>query len=109
MAEIIGYDKKVIRKYKGICPKCGAIIIFEENELSDQFQYNEYCYSKGTCPGCGYQGVSLDKNNDQYETMTEFYGWPDSTNCKRNCAKCQARCLFRKEEYSEISEIIWEK
>lgn len=101
MAEIIGYDKKVFTKYKGICPKCGAIIIFDEKELSDQYQYNDYCYSKGTCPGCGYDGVSLDKTKDKYETKTDFYGWPaNTTNCIRNCAKCPDRCLFRKEQYS---------
>lgn len=100
MAKIIGYDKKVIKKYKGICPKCGAIILFEQKELSDQYQYNEYCYSKGTCPGCGYNGVSLDKNKDTFESDEEFYGWPENvTNCFRNCKKCQSKCLYRKEEY----------
>lgn len=102
MAEIIGYDKKVFKRYKGICPQCGAIIIFDENELSDEYQYNEYCYSKGTCPGCGYAGVSLDKNKGLYEEDESFYGWPNITNCSKNCRKCTARCLYRKEQYRNI-------
>lgn len=104
MAEIIGYDKKVFKKYKGVCPHCGAIIIFEEKELSDQYQYNEYAFSKGTCPGCGYTGVSLDKNKDQYNFTEDFYGWPNITNCPKNCKKCQARCLYRKEQFQDEPE-----
>lgn len=103
MAEIIGYDKAVFKKYKGICKNCGAIIIFEESELHDQYQYTDYCYSSGKCPGCG-NTVSLDKNKSLYSEESQFYGWPKTTNCKKNCAKCQARCLYRKEQYSEISD-----
>lgn len=103
MAEIIGYDKKIIKKYKGVCPKCGAIIIFNENEIHNQYQYNEYAYSTGTCPGCGYDGVTLDKYKDKYDESEEFFGWPTNiSNCKKNCKKCQARCLYRKEKYEEI-------
>ena len=83
MAEIIGYDKAVFKKYNGICKNCGAIIIFEESELHDQYQYTDYCYSSGKCPGCG-NTVSLDKNKSLYSEESQFYGWPKTTNCKKN-------------------------
>lgn len=100
MAEIIGYDKKVFKRYKGICPHCGAIVIFDEKELHHIFQYNEYCFSKGECPGC-LQDVTLNRNKDQYESVAEFYSRSKSASCKRNCTKCQVRCLYRKEDYIE--------
>lgn len=103
MAEIIGYDKRVIKRFRAICPKCGAIIIFDSDEIQDRYQYNDYVYSKGICPGCGYDGVSLDKHKDQYEEPTkEFYGWPPNvTNCIRKCTECKMKCLYRKEEFIE--------
>ena len=107
MAEIIGYDKKVIKKYKGICPKCGAIIIFESDEIHHEYQYNDYVYSKGKCPGCGYDGVSLDKNKDVYETRENFYGWPvNVSNCIRNCTQCKMKCLYRKEAFVAKQQVI---
>lgn len=116
MAQIIGYNKVLSKKYKGHCPKCGAIIVFDEDELHDKyqenypnFQHKDHHYSEGTCPGCGFSDVRVNKNKDEYmdeEKLEEnlfslLHGWPHSSNCKRNCAKCDNRCLYRKEQRSE--------
>lgn len=104
MAKIIGYDKKILKKYKAICPHCGAIIIFDENEVSTQYQYNEYAYSVGKCPGCENK-VSFDREKCVYEETPEFYGWPNTSNCIKNCEHCAAKCLYRKVEYKSALNI----
>lgn len=61
MAKIIGYKKIFKPQYKVCCNNCGAIIIFDKDEVSDDYQYNEYCYTKGICPECG-KSIYFDKN-----------------------------------------------
>lgn len=64
MAKIIGYKKTFKKHYKSTCDSCGAIIVFDENEIKDNYQYNEYCFSSGTCPNCGAK-VSFDKHHSK--------------------------------------------
>lgn len=65
MAKIIGYKPTAKKQYKAICEKCGAIIVFDEEEVKDNYQYNEYCFSSGTCPNCK-ASVSFDKHRSKY-------------------------------------------
>lgn len=46
-----------------------------------------------------------DKTNQETSHSSDysFNGWPSVTNCIRNCKKCFARCLYRKEENPEQS------
>lgn len=68
MAKIIGYEKNYKKQYKATCKNCGAIVVFDENELRDSYQYNEYCFSSGKCPSCG-SSVSLDKKHSKYSEV----------------------------------------
>lgn len=71
MAKIIGY--KNLKKYKAICVNCGAIVVFDEDEVKDDYQYNEYCFSVGVCPACN-EGITFNKNTAQITgTETENY------------------------------------
>ena len=45
MAKIIGYKKIFKPQYKVCCNNCGAIIIFDKYEVSDDYQYNEFISS----------------------------------------------------------------
>lgn len=64
MAKIIGYNPHIKKQYKATCQKCGAIIIFDEDEVKDNYQYNEYCFSFAPCPNCK-ENVSFDKNKSR--------------------------------------------
>lgn len=61
MAKVIEFKKLFKKNYKVTCGKCGAIILFEENEIHDNFQYNEYCFSTAVCPNCS-DKISFDKH-----------------------------------------------
>lgn len=62
MATIIGYTN--IKKYKAVCAHCGAIVVFDEDEIKDDYQYNEYCFSVGVCPGC-HEKITFDKETSE--------------------------------------------
>lgn len=90
--EIIKNLNPGIRKYKfthyGCC---------EFTALSNEFkwvtgQYNETTASV-ICPKCGKQ-FYYDP-----EEIKPDNNWPNASNCLRNCKRCQARCLYRKEPY----------
>lgn len=61
MAKVIGRKKVYKNQYKADCPYCGAIIIFDEDEVRDAMQYNEYAFSTGVCPICQ-KNVSFNKH-----------------------------------------------
>lgn len=62
MATIIGRHYHIKKHYKATCEKCGAIIVFDESEIKDDYQYNEYCFSTGVCPSCHW-AVPFDKKS----------------------------------------------
>ena len=62
MAKVIGRKYPIKKHYKATCEKCGAIIVFDEDEVKDDYQYNEYCSTTGICPLCG-DKVSFNKNS----------------------------------------------
>lgn len=64
MAKIVGYKKVFKKQYQATCQVCGAIIVFDEDELKDEHQYNEYVFSVGECPNCGTR-VYFDKRKVQ--------------------------------------------
>lgn len=61
MAEVIGFEKIYKTRYKVTCGKCGAIILFDEKEVRNEYQYNEYAFSTAECPNCG-ERLSFDKH-----------------------------------------------
>lgn len=65
MAKIIGF-KKDQKKYKATCKICGAIIVFDESEIQNTYQRDEYRFSYGTCPNCECI-VSFDKYDSEYK------------------------------------------
>lgn len=70
MAKVIGFDELIKFKYKATCKNCGAIILFEEEDLKDDFQYNQYCFSRGVCPNCK-ERVSFNKFEHKYMSEEE--------------------------------------
>ena len=101
MAKIIGYDKSIVTQYKKTCKKCGAIIVFKEDDVETEYsgpkdkQRTDY----GICPNCSNR-VDLDLEKDKYiepNLENPFSGWPSFANCSRNCKYCYAKCLWRKE------------
>ena len=102
MAKIIGYDKSVLTRYMKTCKKCGAIIVFEKDDVVEA-EYNEQgvkCRKVyGTCPNCS-SIVDIDLENDKYieqNPENQFSIWPDFSNCIKDCKYCFAKCLWRKE------------
>ena len=102
MAKVIGYDKSVLTQYKKTCKKCGAIIVFKEEDVveADYSEQGVKCRKVyGICPNCS-SIVDIDLEKDKYVEQTPenpFSGWPTFTNCSRNCKYCYAKCLWRKE------------
>ena len=37
MAKVIGYDKSILTQYKKTCKKCGAIIVFKEDDVESEY------------------------------------------------------------------------
>lgn len=66
MGKIIGFEKLYKTQYKATCKNCGAIILFDENEIKDEYQYNDYCFSSAKCPSCN-STVSFNKNENAYK------------------------------------------
>ena len=77
MAKVIGHTDIKENRYKATCSHCGAVIIFEEDEVREDTQYNEYCFSYAPCPECG-KNVTFDKRKDKVK------GCPDSCNHQKN-------------------------
>ena len=101
MAKIIGYDKSVLTQYKKTCKKCGAIIVFKEDDIETEYSgpKDNQRTDFGICPNCSNR-VELDLEKDKYVEQppeNPFSGWPSIANCSRNCKYCFAKCLFRKE------------
>ena len=101
MAKVIGYDKSILTQYKKTCKKCGAIIVFKEDDVETEYTgpENNQRTDYGICPNCSNR-VELDLEKDKYVEQpleNPFSGWPSITNCSRNCKYCFAKCLFRKE------------
>lgn len=103
MAKVIGYDKSILTQYKKTCKKCGAIIVFKEDDVETEYSSSGQgvkCRKDyGICPNCSNR-VELDLEKDKYVEQTPenpFSGWPTFTNCSRNCKYCYAKCLWRKE------------
>lgn len=65
MAEVIGHKKINKRQYKATCDNCGAIVVFDDDEIKDNYQYNEYCFSTGKCPECE-NSISFNKYRAVY-------------------------------------------
>ena len=61
MAKIIGYKKQENIQYQGICDMCGAIIVFDEDELKWSS-----VLSSGICPNCN-NVVFIDNKLDKYQ------------------------------------------
>lgn len=66
MAKILGHKEIKKKQYYDTCEKCGAIVVFDESEIKDEYQYNEYCFSHGTCPECG-EKVYFNKYHSRYK------------------------------------------
>ena len=101
MAKVIGYDKSVLTQYKKTCKKCGAIIVFKEDDVETEYSGPEHKQRTdfGICPNCSNR-VELDLEKDKYIEQTPenpFSGWPSIIGCSRNCKYCYAKCLWRKE------------
>ena len=101
MAKVIGYDKSILTQYKKTCKKCGAIIVFKEDDVETEYSgpKDKQRTDFGICPNCSNR-VELDLEKDKYVEQppeNPFSGWPSITNCSRNCKYCFAKCLFRKE------------
>lgn len=84
MAKTIGFDENVIKdkfiKYKITCPNCGAISLFDKDELKYNYDQREMCtWHTCTCPNCNMQ-ISTYTNienleyfdKDAYETETRI-------------------------------------
>lgn len=104
MARIIGYVNK--KKYKTICSKCGAIVVFEEDELTrNGSDGNFYSIGRGRCPGCESE-VVVDLLYDVYEESKEpFQEWPKISNCIGDCEHCSGRCLYRRNPFQESGNL----
>ena len=63
-------------------------------------QYNERV-ADAICPQCGKQFYSNPQEITN-EPTDSFSGWPNFTNCPRNCKTCYAKCLYRKEKNEDI-------
>lgn len=70
MAKVIGHKKNVKKCYKSTCKYCRAVIIFDEDEVREATQYNEYCFSYAACPECG-KNVTFDKYKDRFKGAIE--------------------------------------
>ena len=101
MAKVIGYDKSVLTRYMKTCKKCGAIIVFKEDDVETEYRgpENKQRIDFGICPNCSNR-VELDLEKDKYieqNPENQFSIWPDFSNCIKDCKYCFAKCLWRKE------------
>lgn len=118
MAKILGYDKVYVTEYKTTCPKCGAVILFSEDEVEHTYKHHlkcgdEYDCTTATCPNCRNK-LSFDKIEcavkSEVSPKTEGQILSDKlhvlskpSNCSGVCRRCQARCLARIEPFDERS------
>lgn len=74
---------------------------FEELMRSTQEAFKKFFdkWDKDEHPELKY----TSKPETNYSSDGTFNGWPSFTNCMRNCKKCFAKCLYRKEENPEQS------
>jgi hypothetical protein len=95
--EIIKDLRPCNKKYKFIHTNCCEFIANGDEFTWTCGRYNE-TVAKVVCPQCGKQFYD-DPEEISPETLS-FDDWPKVTNCPRNCKKCQAKCLYRKEQYT---------
>ena len=94
--EIIKDLRPCNKKYKFIHANCCEFIANGDEFSWTSGQYNEKVASV-VCPQCGKQFYYDPK----VITISSFDDWPKVTNCPKNCKICQAKCLYRKEEYND--------
>ena len=86
------------KRYRFIHSNCCEFIANGDEFSWTSGQYNETVASV-VCPQCGKQFYD---NPEEIEPETpSFDDWPKVTNCTRDCKKCQAKCLYRKEWYND--------
>lgn len=123
MAKILGYDKVYVTEYKTTCPKCGAVILFSEDEVEHTYKHHlkcgdEYDYTTATCPNCSNK-LNFDKTKcavksevspktegqtlPMYDMSDKLHVFNKPSNCSGVCHRCQARCLARTEPFDERS------
>lgn len=93
--EIIKDLRPCNKKYKFIHANCCEFIANSDEFTWTCGQYNENTASV-VCPQCGKQFYY----DPEVITISSFDDWPKVTNCPKNCKICQAKCLYRKEEYN---------
>jgi len=98
--EIIKDLRPCNKKYKFIHYGCCEFIANGDEFKWTTGRYNETVASV-VCPQCGQQFYDDPKEIISKPDST-FDGWPNVTNCKRNCKICQAKCMYRKEPYGSF-------
>lgn len=94
--EIIKNLDPGIRKYRFTHYDCCEFTAHSNEFKWVTGQYNETTASV-ICPKCGKKFYYHPEEIKPEEPS--FDNWPNAINCLRNCKKCQAKCLYRKEPY----------
>ena len=96
--EIIKDLRPCNKLYKFIHPNCCEFIANGDEFKWTTIQYNERA-ADVICPQCGKQFYA---NPEEIKENSQFSGWPNASNCLRNCKICQAKCLYRKERFKDF-------
>jgi len=93
--EIIKDLRPVAKKYKFIHYSCCEFIA-NSNEFKWTTGQGNETTARVVCPQCG----ETFYYDPKVITISSFDDWPRVTNCPKNCKICNAKCLYRKEEYN---------
>jgi len=98
--EIIKDLRPKTHLYKFIHPNC-----CEFTATGDEFRWTTGQYNESVanviCPQCGEQ-FYITPQEIAVGGNELILSWPKISNCIRNCKKCYAKCLYRKEKNEDI-------
>lgn len=70
MAKILGFAKTIKHKYRVGCKHCGALILFDEQEIT----HDNYCdepFSNAICPNCK-EIISFNRSKAEVKECGDF-------------------------------------
>ena len=93
---------KINKSYKQTTDKKGVLSSKMKDEFNELMKLTQESFNNFFNKWNNTEDYGLNDKTNQ-ETNYSFNGWPSVKNCIRNCKKCFARCLYRKEENPEQS------
>lgn len=93
---------KINKSYKQTSDKKDVLSSKMKDEFNELMKLTQESFNNFFNKWNNIEDSELNDKINQ-ETNYSFNGWPSFTNCIRNCKKCFARCMYRKEENPEQS------